>query len=144
MRKLFEALSIFDWVTPTVALLEDVAEGGPFNSNAWTFYVPYDRAIGKGWSAAYIQDLLAQHGIKTWGELVHFGEYFFKVNLEQAAWAEYILTNHGIPLQKKSVGAPRPQKKGTKQTSRHSRDTPARDALSFMDDLYKFISPFLP
>ena len=108
MRKLFEVLSIFDWVTPTVALFEDVAEGGPFNLNTWTFYVPYDEAISKGWSAARIEDVLGQYGIRTWGGLVHFGEYFFKVKLEQAAWAECILSNYSVPVQEKSVFRPVP------------------------------------
>ena len=106
-RQLCEFLAIFDWLTPTVALLEDVAEGGPFNPNVWTFYIPNDKAIGAGWSAGYIEDLLTRHGIKTWGGLVHLGEYFFKVNLEQAAWAEYILNNHGVPICPKSQGTPR-------------------------------------
>jgi hypothetical protein len=110
-RNFFEFLSIFDWITPTVALIEDVTEGGPFNSDVWTFFVPNDRAIGRGWSAARIEDLLAQHGIKTWGGLLHLGEYFFKVDLEQAAWAEYILTSRGVPICPKSQGAPRPRKK---------------------------------
>jgi hypothetical protein len=142
MRKLFEALSIFDWITPTVALIEDVAEGGPFNHDAWTFFVPYDRAIGRGWSAARIEDLLAQHGIKMRGGLVHLGEYFFKVNLDQAAWAEYILASHGIPLQKKSQGAP-PSRKKTRQKPKQGHQTPARDVLSFLDDLDELLSPFL-
>ncbi len=124
MRKLFEVLSIFDWITPTVALIEDVAEGGPFNPDAWTFFVPYDRAIGRGWSAAHIENLLTQHGIKTWGGLVHFGEYFFKVNLEQAAWAEYILANHGIPLQKKSQGAPPSRRRRGRRRSKGVRRRP--------------------
>lgn len=142
MRKLFEVLSIFDWITPTVAMIEDVAEGGPFNLDAWTFYVPYDRAISKGWSATHIEDLLTRHGIKTWGGLVHFGEYFFKVKLEQAAWAEYILANHGIPIQKKSQGAP-PSRRKTRHTLKKGYEAPARDVLSFLDDLDEFLSPFL-
>lgn len=138
MRKLFEALAIFDWITPTVALIEDVAEGGPFNLDAWTFFVPYDQAIGRGWSAAYIEDLLAQHGIKMRGGLVHLGEYFFKVDLNQAAWAEYVLSTHGIPLQKKSQGAPPPRKK-TGQKPKQVDRSPSRDVLSLLDSLYEFL-----
>jgi hypothetical protein len=107
MRKLFEALSIFDWLTPTIALLEDIAEGGPFSSDVWTFYIPNDKAIGAGWSAAHIENLLGQYGIRTWGGLVHLGEYFFKVKLNQAAWAEHVLDKHGVPINRKARGAPR-------------------------------------
>ena len=142
MRKLFEALSLFDWITPAVALLEDVAEGGPLNLDVWTFYVPYDHAIGRGWSEGQIEALLAEYGIKTWGGLVHFGEYFFKVKLEQAAWAEYILTNHGIPLHKKSQGAPRPKAKRRK-TLPTDHQLARKDALSFLDDLDNLLSPLL-
>jgi hypothetical protein len=142
MRELFEALSIFDWITPSIALLEDVSEGGLLNLDAWTFYVPYDKAIRRGWSAPYIETLLAHHGIKTWGRLVHFGEYFFKVKLAQAEWAEYVLTQNGIPLQKKSLRAPR-LKRQARQTSQPGRHAPARDTLSFRDDLDNLLSPFL-
>lgn len=142
MRKLFEALSVFDWITPTIALLEDASEGGLLNFDAWTFYVPYDVAIRRGWSASYIETLLAQHGIKTWGGLVHFGEYFFKVKLAQAAWAEYVLAQYGIPLQKKSLRAPR-LKPQARTASQPGHQSPARDALSFLDDLDNLLSPLL-
>jgi hypothetical protein len=110
--------------------------------DVWTFYIPYDYAIGRGWSEVHIEALLAEYGIKTWGGLIHFGEYFFKVKLNQAAWAEYILTNHGIPLQKKSQGAPHPQAKA-RLTPARARQVERKDALSFLDDLDKFLSPLL-
>lgn len=141
MRKLFEIISIFDWITPTIALFEDVAEGGLFNLDAWTFYIPYEQAISKGWSGADIEALLAAYGIKSWGHLVQFGEFFFRVKLEQAAWAEYVLTRYAVPLQKKSQGAPHPRGQ-TSRRSKQRRPAPTRHALSFLDDFYdKYLPP---
>ena len=136
MRKLFEILSLLDWITPTVAFFEDVAHGGPVNLNAWTFFIPYDKAIRKGWSQAHIEALLSHYGVKTWGGLVNFGQFSFSVTLEQAAWAEYILTRNQIPIHKRSVGAPRGTGKG------QASEQKDRDALSFIDDFYaKFLPP---
>ena len=113
MRQLFEFLSIFDWVTPVAAILEDLEHGGPFDMDKWTFYIPHDAAIGKGWSGADVLNLMQENGIATWGSLLHFGEFFFTVPLEQAAWAEYILNKYSVPICPKSQGAPRPGKKRT-------------------------------
>lgn len=51
-----------------------------------------------------IEDLLAKHGIKTWGSQITGGEFFFSVKLEQAGWAEYVLLRYGVPLWQ--TGAP--------------------------------------
>lgn len=112
IRKLFEALSLFDWITPTIAMIEDIAEGGPLNLDAWCFFIPNDEAIRKGWSGAHIEELMKHRGIRTWSRLVNFGEYSFIVSLEQAAYAEYVLTMYGIPIKPRSQGAPRPKPKG--------------------------------
>lgn len=108
LRRVFSAISVFDWITPAAAGVENVENGGPF-ADAWTFYVPYERALGCGWSEGDIDSLMGQYGVSTWGKLVHMGEYFFRVPMAQAAWAEYVLNNHGIPLAEKSQGAPRPR-----------------------------------
>jgi len=143
LLKFFELLSIFDWVTPAIAVVEDVIEGGPVNLDAWTFHIPYEKAAKSGWSSGDIENLLSQYGIRTWGGLFNFGQFRFRVKLEQAAWAEYILTRHGIPMHDRSVGAPHvaaTEKRG-RQESRPAR---TRDALSFLDDLYdKIFPPFL-
>lgn len=119
MRQLFELLSIFDWITPTIAIAQDVAEGGPLNLDAWTFYIPYDAAVQKDWPPARIEKLLAQNGVKTWGSLVHFGEFLFCVKLQQAQWAEYILARYGVPIHERSQGAPHP----TTNNKGHGRQT---------------------
>jgi hypothetical protein len=143
LLKFFELLSIFDWVTPAIAAVEDVVEGGPVNLDAWTFFIPYEEAAKGGWSSGDIENLLSQYGIRTWGGLFNFGQFCFRVKLKQAAWAEYILTKHGIPMHNRSVGAPHvaaDEKRGRPE----SRPARTRDALSFFDDLYdKIFPPFL-
>ena len=143
MRKLFEILSLLDSITPVVSFLEDVAEGGPLNLNAWTFFIPYDKAVSKGWSHAHIEELLSRHGVKTWGGLVSFGLLCFSVKLEQAAWAEYVLTSNQIPVDERSLGAAhigRRRDQAPKDKYQEHRDT-----LSFIDDFYaKYFPPPLP
>jgi hypothetical protein len=144
LLKFFELLSIFDWVTPAIAVVEDVVEGGPLNLDAWTFHIPYEEAAKSGWSSGDIENLLSQYGIRTWGGLFNFGQFRFRVKLEQAAWAEYILARHGIPMHERSLGAPRVAAK-EKPDRQESRPARTRDALSFLDDLYdKIFPPFLP
>ena len=106
LREIFSVISVFDWITPANTLIDNANNGGPF-ADAWTFYVPYEQALGCGWSEGDIDALLAQYSVHTYGRLTHLGEYFFRVPMAQAAWAEYILNNHGVPLSSKSQGAPR-------------------------------------
>jgi hypothetical protein len=141
--KFFELLSIFDWVTPTFAMLEDIAEGGPLNLDAWTFYIPYEKAVSKSWCAVDIEKLLGYCGVKTWGGLIRFGVFFFSVKLEQAAWAEYILTRYGVPVYERSLGAPHP-KGERRQSPQKKQQHSSRGPLSFLDDFCDecFSSPF--
>jgi hypothetical protein len=143
MLKFFELLSIFDWVTPAIAIVEDVVEGGPFNLDAWSFQIPYEEAAKSGWASEDIENLLSRYGIRTWGGLFNFGHYRFRVKLEQAAWAEYILARHGIPMHDRSMGAPQVAAKKKGPDRQESRPARTRDALSFIDDIYDEISPFL-
>jgi hypothetical protein len=138
MRRLFEILSLIDWITPVAAFVEDVAEGGPLDLDAWTFFIPYDRAVSKGWSEAHIEELLSHFGVRTWGGLVNFGVFSFSVKLEQAAWAEYVLTSNQIPIHERSIGAPRLPTRKEQDSGR--KQEKHRDALSFIDDLVDRIS----
>lgn len=133
MREVFEFLSIFDWITPTIGFVQDIVnDPTPLQSNSWTFFVPYNQALGNGWNPANIERMLKQHGIKTWGGQLTNGEYFFSVKLNQAQWAEYLLQRNGIPLTELSMGAPRLKKK--KRPPRKQRRQPNDDPLSFLDD----------
>lgn len=106
---IFELLSIFDWITPTKGFIEDaINDPTPFQSNSWTFFVPYGDALGAGWSASDIEDLLAKHGVKTWGSQITGGEFFFSLKLENAGWAEYVMMRYGVPIAEHSMDPPRP------------------------------------
>jgi hypothetical protein len=135
MRKLFEFLSIFDWITPSIGLLEDIVNDPTvFQSNSWTFFVPYDRSLSDGWNAFDIEGLMRSYGIKSWGGQITNGEYFFSVKLEQAQWAEYVLLRHGVPLNEKYLGAPRPKRKTNRPQQR--RQESAEDPFSFIDSFF--------
>ena len=111
MRKLLEILSTFDWLTPTKGFIEDaINDPTPFQSNSWTFFIPYGDALGTGWSARGIEDLLAKHGIHTWGSQITGGEFFFSVRLDKAGWAEYVLMQYQVPIAEHSMDPPRPNK----------------------------------
>lgn len=112
MKALFELFSIFDWITPSIGFLEDaINDPTLLQSNSWTFFVPYDVSLNNGWNAFDIEDVLDQHGIKYWGGQITNGEFFLSVKLEQARWAESILIEHGVPLNEKYLGAPKPKQK---------------------------------
>ncbi len=127
MRRIFEFLTIFDWITPSIGFIEDIIHDPTLlQSNSWTFFVPYDQSLNAGWNARDIERLLEKHGIRHWGGQYTFpnGEYFFSVKLEQAQWAEYLLLRHGIPLGEKFLGAPRPKRTSNGQES---------DGFSFLE-----------
>jgi hypothetical protein len=113
MRKFFEVLSIFDWVTPTIGLTETfVHDPTPLQSNSWTFFIPYNTAQRSGWNERGIRAILDQNGISSWGSQITNGELFFSVGLDQAQWAEYLLLKQGVPISEKFMGAPAPKRKG--------------------------------
>ena len=108
MRIFFELLSTFDWITPAIGFFEDIINDPTlFQSNSWTFFIPYDQSLESGWNALGVQNLMKQHGIKTWGSQITGGEFFFSVKQEQAQWAEYLLNQYSVPLSPLSQGAPR-------------------------------------
>lgn len=110
IREFFELLSILDWITPTKGFIEDVInDPTPFQSNSWTYFIPFGEAVSAGWSPSDIEDLLAKHGIKTWGSQITGGEFFFSTRLENAGWAEYVLLRYGVPIAEHSLDPPRPK-----------------------------------
>lgn len=132
MRQIFEFLSIFDWITPTIGFVETfVNDPTLLQSNSWTFFVPYDQSLKSGWNAVDIEHLLQQNGIKTWGGQITNGEFFLSVKSEQAQWAEYLLLRHGIPLNERFLGAPPPKRK--KQASQKKGKKSEESLLTKID-----------
>jgi len=137
IREFLEFLSVFDWITPAKGFIEDVVNDPTlFQTNSWTFFISFDQAISSGWSPFEIEDLLAKHGIKSWGSQITGGEFFFSVNLEQAGWAEYVLLRYAVPIQENSLDPPRPKRK-REQSSGKKHQKPTKDIFSFLDDIFE-------
>lgn len=103
---LLRFLTGFDWVSPTMAIAQDLEHGGALNMDVWSFWVPWDEAEAAGWGELAILEMLGKYGIEAWGGLLFNGEYIFKVNLDQARLTEYVLALNGIPLADRCQGAP--------------------------------------
>lgn len=126
MKGLLELLSSFHWLSLPETVIDTLwyadwkgayETGGAagllseaLNSlvgyNTWTFFVPVSSASTGG----DIKRLLAQHGVEMWGYGFAHGELFFRVRKNKAAWAQYVLLKHGVPLQHRLIGSePRAQ-----------------------------------
>lgn len=139
MLSFFKFLSNFDWISPTNAILEDIVEGGPLDFNVWTFFVPFDEAQQNGWTAFGIQEVLAKNGIKSWGGLLYGDEFFFKVKLNQARWAEYVLLRNNIPIHARSASPPESKRKKTRLSK--GLKNSSKDSLSLLDEFLDGDSP---
>jgi len=62
--------------------------------NAWPFFIDARGA----WTAGQVAALLHHHGIATWGWGYADGEFFFRVKLRQAHWAQYLLSSSDVPV----------------------------------------------
>jgi hypothetical protein len=91
-RQLLEFGSLFDWISPAVAGILDVANGPSHQ-----FTIPRDC----GWSGHEIETLLRRHGIKTWGLMIpaYSDSIAITVRQSQSKWAQYVLQQQGIPIQ---------------------------------------------
>ncbi|HEY76219.1 MAG TPA: hypothetical protein G4O00_08570 [Thermoflexia bacterium] len=61
---------------------------------SWRFCVPRNC----GWSGYEIERFLRRYGVKIWGRDVSDQYISFRVKIEQANWAEYLLWRKGIPV----------------------------------------------
>ncbi len=106
---LFEVLSIFDWVSPTIAIGKTarhaVKKRSPFEQ--WTFYFPIGAAAKAGWSMYHIRKYLKENGVNIIAENSFFDEAALAVDLDDAAQAELLLDLAGVPMKEKGRGAPR-------------------------------------
>lgn len=111
IKEFFKFLTNFDWVSPAVAIAQDVDNGAPFNMDVWTFFIPWAEAEAAGWSEYTIRQALDKYNINVWGGLLYGDEYMFKVDLWQARLTEWVLAERGIPLAERCQGAPDKAKK---------------------------------
>ena len=77
----------FDWISPTLAIAQDIAYGP-----SHTFLIP----AGGGMSGREIANMLRQRGIKTWGHMVINGHYTITVRESQKEFATYLLQRKGL------------------------------------------------
>lgn len=82
--------SIFDWISPLVAEIQDVYYG-PHK----TFLIPHKC----GRSGRSIVEHLRRHGITTWGHMIVNDRIMISVKNAQVDWAKYLLAREGISFQ---------------------------------------------
>jgi len=87
--RILELGSMFDWISPILAFLGDVANGP-----SHTFLVP----IPCHMSGLEMAALLKANGIRVWGLMVVEGQIMLTVRKAQARWAQYLLERAGIRL----------------------------------------------
>jgi len=88
LEKLLEMGTVFDWISPTLSIVQDVANGP-----SHTFMIPQDC----GWTGMEIANLLRRKGIKTWGHMIVNGTFMITVRGQQAEFANYLLQQAGLP-----------------------------------------------
>jgi hypothetical protein len=124
--------SSFDWITPTIALIQDIRNGPSVQ-----FAVPHDT----GWSGADIKQMLHAAGIRVWGLAVEGDEIAFTVRKAQARYAAYWLERERLPYVS-SLGATesvsrRPQRRQTVEDPRPARQGGPVDNL--LDGITGFV-----
>lgn len=86
---LLQAGATLDWLSPTVAVIQSA-----INGPSHTFLIPRECGL----SGHAIVQMLAEHGVRTWGQMVVCDTIMFTVRQAQARWAEYLLQRAGIPI----------------------------------------------
>jgi hypothetical protein len=89
LDKLLEFGTTFDWISPLMAEIQDIANGP-----SHTFLIPEDC----GWSGRAIERVLKDKGIKTWGLMIVDNMILVTVRQAQARWAQYLLDRERIPI----------------------------------------------
>ena len=86
---LLQAGATLDWLSPTAAVIQSA-----INGPGHTFLIPRDCGL----SGQAIVQMLKEHGIRVWGEMVVCDTIMFTVRQAQARWAEYLLQRAGLPI----------------------------------------------
>jgi hypothetical protein len=88
LEELLELGTIFDWISPTLSVAQDLANGP-----SHTFLIPQDC----GWTGMEIANLLRRRGIRTWGHMIVNSRFMITVRQPQAEFARYLLQQAGLP-----------------------------------------------
>lgn len=91
LNKLLNIGANFDWITPTWAILQDFA-----NRPASHFGIMTNAGFDRG----DIRRLLRKHGVRSWGYVYNVDGNLIMLSVPkaQAAWANYVLINGGVPV----------------------------------------------
>jgi len=89
LDRLLELGSAFDWITPLLAEIQDVAYGP-----SHTILIPE----ASGWSGREIGCMLREHGVRYWGLMIVNRTLMLTVRNQQALWADHLIQSAGIPL----------------------------------------------
>lgn len=81
--------SLFDWITPLWALIQDFRHG-PVTG----FVIP----MSAGWTPPMLRSLLQTRGIKVVSPTLFGGSVMFSVPRAQAEYAQYLLERERIPF----------------------------------------------
>lgn len=128
--KLFDLGTVFDWITPTSAYVQDFFNG-PVSDFGIPAHASYDRAD--------IKHLLNSHGIRVWGLMYSTSEeiVMFSVPKAQAKWAYYLLQRERIPVLYAPAEATHSSKNPRKQAN---PSDPFEAVFNFLDNLEKKIN----
>ena len=123
LDKLLEFGTVFDWISPTLAIAQDLAYGP-----SHTFMIPAEC----GWSGREIANLLQQRGIKTWGHMIINGTIMISVRQTQTEFARYLLQKAGLPV---DAGSAQPSPSRSRQSASKSRSEGLGDLLKEIGDI---------
>lgn len=121
--------STLDWITPTLAFIQDICNGPAVHVAC---------PCGQGWSANQIAEMLKQAGVKVWGLMVAGDHITFSVREAQARYALYWLERHGLAYESSlQASAPRRQSKADRQVTGQRK--PARGIDGLLDGIAGFV-----
>ena len=91
LDKLLNIGSAFDWITPSIAFLQDFVSGPVADFGIMAN--PY-------WGRREIKRLLKNNGVYVWGIMLNFDSdvLMFTVRRHQAEYAYFLLRQVGVPI----------------------------------------------
>jgi len=129
LDKLLDIGCAFDWITPTVAFVQDF-----FNGPVSDFGI----SPHAGWGCSDIQHLLNRNGVRVWGLMYNVSGdmLMFTVPKTQAKWAYYLLQREGTPI----LYAPADVINSSKNTNKNTGiPNPFEVVFNFLDKLERDI-----
>lgn len=126
----FKIGSTFDWITPTLAFIQDIRNGPSVQ-----IACPYDQ----GWSANQIKRMLTGYGIKVWGLMVVGDLITFAVREAQARYALYWLERHGLAYESSLHESARLSPRKRPEQHAPEQRKPARGIDGLLDGIAGFV-----